>query len=472
VRQRSGREPQVRREHRVAGALIGSIVGDALGAPFEFGPPGQFSRRFPTSARGTETEMCGGGPWQPGEWTDDTQMALLVAHSLLDSDGLDEADIFERFRAWAATDPKDIGIQTRAVLTAGLPWHQAARTHHESGARAAGNGSLMRTTPAAIWFSRAGRDATMHAARRISALTHGDPAAGEGCAIFHELVRVALDGGDPLDAIPTALDAVPDPHRPKWAEVLTPDWDPTQATEPNGAVWPTLGTAVWALRTTSSFQDAMRAAIDTGNDTDTVAAVTGGLVGAVHGIARIPMRWTSVVHGSLAPFDDEAPRFLGDLQWLAARLDGSLAGPYDPPATEGLAPTEVAPGVWASDLDGARHSDRDFAVVSLCRTGQRFEHATQRFAYLVDDDSNSELTEVLDDVLADVAALRADGRRVLVHCFGGASRTGLVLRAWLRRSEGLSAEEATQRVRDVWPHLGLWNASFDAALRALPSPQG
>src|SRR3954451_547211 len=91
------------RAHRVAGALIGSAVGDALGAPFEFGPPGRFSARFPTEARGVATEMCGGGSlgWEPGEFTDDTQMALMVAESLIENDGLDEADLSERFRTRA-----------------------------------------------------------------------------------------------------------------------------------------------------------------------------------------------------------------------------------------------------------------------------------------------------------------------------------------------------------------------------------
>ncbi len=64
-------------------------------------------------------------------------------------------------------------------------------------------------------------------------------------------------------------------------------------------------------------------------------------------------------------------------------------------------------------------------------------------------------------------ALRGDGRRFLVHCFGGASRTGLVLRAWLRRSEGLSSVQATKRIQEVWPHLGLWNESFSAALERM-----
>jgi ADP-ribosyl-[dinitrogen reductase] hydrolase len=193
------------RSHRVAGALIGSAVGDALGAPFEFGPAGRFSARLPSPTRGAATEMCGGGSlgWQPGEFTDDTQMALLVAASLVERDGLDEADLFERFRTWLR--------------------------------------ALMRTTPTAIWFARFGQSATVDAARRISALTHGDPSVGEGCAVFHELVRVALDGGDPLAAIPAALDLVAPEHRDRWAAVLAVDWTPEQATESNGAVWPTLG---------------------------------------------------------------------------------------------------------------------------------------------------------------------------------------------------------------------------------------
>src|SRR4051794_13504781 len=212
------------RSHRVAGALVGSAVGDALGAPFELGPPGQFSARFPVPARGSKTEMCGGGSlgWEPGGFTGDTQTALVVAESLIENDGLGEADLFDRFRQWAEADPPDIGKQTRAVLGSGLPWDAAAAEHFVRTGRAAGNGSLMRTTPAAIWFARFGTEATMDAARRISALTHGDPSTGEGCAIFHELVRVALDGGDPLAAIPAALELVADEHRERWATVLPP----------------------------------------------------------------------------------------------------------------------------------------------------------------------------------------------------------------------------------------------------------
>jgi ADP-ribosylglycohydrolase len=227
--------------------------------------------------------------------------------------------MFARFQRWAAADPKDIGLQTEDVLTNGMPWDLAAGVHFQVNLRAAGNGSLMRASTSAVRFAGAGQAATMDAARRIAALTHGDRAAWEGTAVFHELVRVALAGGDPLRALPDVLTLVHPDHRPRYATVLAPDWHPDRATEFNGAVWPCLGSAVWALRSTSGFEEAMRAAIDLGGDTDTVAAVTGGLAGACYGPDAIPARWTEPLYVPLPGFDGRVLR-LPELTDLAHRL--------------------------------------------------------------------------------------------------------------------------------------------------------
>ncbi|MFE2966033.1 ADP-ribosylglycohydrolase family protein [Streptomyces sp. NPDC059340] len=308
-----------RLQERAIGTVLGSAVGDALGAPFEFGPEGAFSARFPAAGHGGE--MCGGGGWDPGEATDDTQMAVLVGESLMDHDALELPDIFRRFQRWAAADPKDIGLQTEAVLTSGDPWNLAAALHFQVSQRAAGNGALMRAATSAVYFARQGRDTTMEAGRRIAALTHGDRAAWEGTAIFHELIRVALDGGDPVAAVPEVLEAVHPDHRARYAVVLADAWHPDEATEFNGAVWPCLGSALWAVRSTGSYEDAVRAAVDLGGDTDTVAAVTGGLAGAVYGVGGIPEPWLAALHVPLPGFGG---RVLGaaELVGLARRLAG------------------------------------------------------------------------------------------------------------------------------------------------------
>ncbi len=109
--------------HRALGAIIGSAVGDALGAPFEFGKPREYSTRFPRPVLGGIGEMIGNRTWEPGEFTDDTQMAIVQAESMLARGDIDGADLFRRFQVWAA-DAKDVGVQTRAVLASDLPWNQ------------------------------------------------------------------------------------------------------------------------------------------------------------------------------------------------------------------------------------------------------------------------------------------------------------------------------------------------------------
>ena len=333
---------------RAFGAVLGSAVGDALGAPFEFGPAGRYSARFPTPVIGGIGEMVGGGGfgWAPGEFTDDTQMAIVQAESLLDRGGVDGADLFDRFGTWAAA-ARDVGVSTRAVLTSDLPWDEAAPALYDRNPRSgAGNGALMRSTPSAVYFATAAVEATIEAARDLSVVTHGDPAAGWGTAIHHVMVRAALHGDDPFVALAETLDRLPD-DQDRYRRMLAPDWTPDDMEVPNGSVWGCLAQAVWAVRTTDTLADAVTTTIDLGGDTDTVAAVAGGLAGAVHGIQGIPSRWTTYLHGHVTTPTGRDTYRLSELQELTSRLLGGSApaiAALEPPA----GPTEILGGVYLS----------------------------------------------------------------------------------------------------------------------------
>ncbi len=455
------------RRQRVVGALLGWIVGDALGAPFEFGPARQYSARFPDSVLTGAGEMTGGGIWAPGEWTDDTQMGLMVAQSLRDQGQLARGDVFDRFRVWADAGPKDIGTSTRGVLTSGLPWEQAAAARYRLTGHSAGNGSLMRAIPSAIWFSRSSLTDSMQAGRDLSALTHGDPAAGEGVAIYHGLIAAALTGDNPLDHLSGLLARIDPYTRGRWGQYLDPSWTPTPGSR-NGDVWTTLGSAVWAVRRASdrpagqAFPAAMRDIIDLGYDTDTLAAVTGGLLGATLGIQAIPSRWTNAVKGDLP--GHHAPHGYTELQDLALHLDRQQPPPPTP-ALPVVPAEQVLPGLWLTNIEGVPTGPPEAHVISLCRPHGPIPQADRRLIYLLDDPTNLNLDTVIEDVLDTIDAHLASDEPVVVHCHAGQSRTGLILRAYLMRHQHLDPAAATRRARQLWPHTSDRETSFDAVLK-------
>ena len=165
---------------RYRGALLGLAVGDALGAPVEFMRPGTFD---------PVTEMMGGGPHglMPGEWTDDTSMALCLAESLIECQGFDPVDQLRRYVRWWQNGHLsstglcfDIGITTRTALenfqTTGEP---AGLTSPDS----AGNGSIMRLAPVPMFFAQNMHDAVEYAARS-SVTTHAAEEAVSACRFW------------------------------------------------------------------------------------------------------------------------------------------------------------------------------------------------------------------------------------------------------------------------------------------------
>jgi len=185
---------------RAAGVLLGTAAGDALGAPYEFQPP-----------RGPELPvvMDGGGGWEVGEWTDDTAMAIAIAEvAATGADLRDEGaqnTIVRRWVEWKKS-AKDVGTQTRDVLSAIEPARPAASAREyaaqrfSGGAKSAGNGSLMRTAPVALAYldqvGQAGEDATVEAAIAISDLTHGDPDCADACVLWCLAIRHAVLTGE------------------------------------------------------------------------------------------------------------------------------------------------------------------------------------------------------------------------------------------------------------------------------------
>lgn len=277
---------------RAAGTLLGAAAGDALGVPYEYG-----NRPLDGPAR-----MLGGGlgGYAPGQWSDDTEMACVIAQvaatcaDLRSEPALDE--IAAGFVRWFDDGPADIGNQTRSVLqirpTSAVAMRARAADLHARTGHTAGNGSLMRTAPVAL-AHLGDADAITDAARVVSALTHHDPQAGDGCVLWCLAIDHAVRTGE-LD-VRVGLGRVD----AAWAGLL----DEAERATPeafggsNGWVAAALQGAWSAIVHTDGLVDGLQAAVRGGGDTDTVAAIAGALLGAAHGAGAVPARWQAIGHG-------------------------------------------------------------------------------------------------------------------------------------------------------------------------------
>jgi ADP-ribosyl-[dinitrogen reductase] hydrolase len=271
---------------RAVGALLGLAIGDAIGTTLEF---------VERDTHPAVTGMIGGGTFglDPGQWTDDTSMALCLAESLLERGRLDQHDLMTRFVRWWRQGENsctghcfDIGKTTQTALQrferAGDP--VAGSTHP----RAAGNGSLMRLAPVAVrWHVDA--EKAMAAAREQSVTTHAAPTAVDGCAFFAALLVEAIQGATKAQVLaPRTFEAAP-----KIAAIAAGSWrgKARDQISSSGYVVHTLEAALWCVDGTANFEEAILTAVNLGDDADTVGAVTGQIAGALYGTAGIPARW-------------------------------------------------------------------------------------------------------------------------------------------------------------------------------------
>ncbi|MCO5177865.1 MAG: ADP-ribosylglycohydrolase family protein [Thermomicrobiales bacterium] len=284
---------QDQQRNRFRGVMLGKAVGDALGATVEFKSPEAIAATI-----GVHREIVGGG-WlhlPAGEVTDDTQMALCIARSIVEQQRFDPDDIAARFVEWYRSDPKDIGNTTRhalQLLDSGVSWQEAgARTHEAMRPRDASNGSIMRCAPVALmtW-----RDAEQNASFSAdsSRITHANPLCVDACVALNAAVASLLLGEtDPIAAADNAasLDEVREVILA--AATATPG-----ALRAGGYVLDTLGAALWAVTNHDTPEDAIVAAVNLGNDADTTGAVAGALAGARWGAEALPSRWVDALLG-------------------------------------------------------------------------------------------------------------------------------------------------------------------------------
>jgi ADP-ribosylglycohydrolase len=301
---------------RAAGVLLGAACGDALGVPYEFKPPLRADQ---------QPDMVGGGlgDYAPGEYSDDTQMAVCIAEVSATGADLRTAKALDlvaaNFLRWKRDGASDIGIQTREVLGAvydragdGLAaaMRDAAADLHRRTGRSAGNGSLMRTAPVALTHLD-DTAALAEAARAVSELTHYDPLASEACVLWCAGIRRAVLSGT-FEGVREGLDLLPADRRDQWADwIAEAEANAPERFRPNGFVVPAFQ-AAWAAITHTPvsadnpdqgtaggqhLQNALSAAVRAGDDTDTVAAIAGALLGARWGHSAVPQAWQQVVHG-------------------------------------------------------------------------------------------------------------------------------------------------------------------------------
>ncbi|MDZ4360104.1 MAG: ADP-ribosylglycohydrolase family protein [Variovorax sp.] len=295
---------------RYQGCLLGLACGDAVGTTVEFSPRGSF---VPV------TGMHGGGPFElePGEWTDDTSMALCLAASLIHRKGFDATDQMNRYCNWRNVGYMssngrcfDIGGTVSAALNrylgAGDPFAG------DPSPRTAGNGALMRLAPVPMFYAPSA-DATWRQAGESTRTTHGAQEAIECSQLFALQLRAALQGESKAAILATAPLA---PLGEKVAALARGDYasKPIERIRGSGYCVESLEAALWCFAHTESFEGAVLAAVNLGDDADTTAAICGQIAGAFYGVDGIPASWLRQL-----VMRDEITQMANDLLALAQR---------------------------------------------------------------------------------------------------------------------------------------------------------
>lgn len=291
------------RKEQIAGGLVGLLVGDALGVPYEFHPPGEIPPLHQIEFEPPDGYDRAHWGVPPGTWSDDGAQALCLLASLLERGRFDPDDFGQRMVRWDTEGYMavnghvfDIGITTNIALSAiqdGTPPLQAGPRSENAN----GNGSLMRVLPLALWHR--GTDAELVVDAHLqSQVTHGHRRSQVCCALYCLWARYTLN--EAAEPWREAVQALREQYThdeeltEELEEHVRPD-DPAQG-KGTGYVMDCLNSARWALKQ-GDYEQVVRSAVALGNDTDTTACVAGGIAGIKAGLEGIPDRWRARLRG-------------------------------------------------------------------------------------------------------------------------------------------------------------------------------
>ena len=298
------------RQMRYRGSLMGLAAGDALGTTNEFRPPGTFEPM---------TDIVGGGHFdlEPGQWTDDTSMALCLAESLIECGGFDPRDQMEKYVQWkdhGYMSPTGVCFDIGNTVNAALVRYRQTREPFAGSTDpdTAGNGSLMRLAPAPLFYA-ADPEEAIRMSGESSRTTHAARTCIDACRYYGGLIVGAVNGASKDELLSPRYTPVAglwdrEPLGEKIANIADgsfrrnePPVDPEHP-EPDeivgtGYVVKSLEAALWAFHKAGDFAEGCLLAANLGDDADTTPAIYGQLAGAHYGFDGIPARWRELVTG-------------------------------------------------------------------------------------------------------------------------------------------------------------------------------